>query len=57
VVKTSHGSEVLGGNCGGIALGNHGVGVSGVSDNGDLDSLLGNTVQSLSLNGEDLGVL
>jgi hypothetical protein len=56
VVKTSHGSEVISGDRRGVALGDHGVGVGGVSDNGNLDALLGALVQSLTLDREDLGV-
>lgn len=56
VVKAGHGREVLSRDRGSVALGDHGVGVRGVADNGDLDALLGALVQSLTLNGEDLSV-
>ena len=53
VVKTSHGGEVLTGNIGGVRGGDQTVGVGGVSDDNNLDRLLGGSVKSLTLTGED----
>jgi len=53
LVKSSHGSEVLLGDGGGVVGGDQGVGVARVADNADIDSLLGDLVQGGSLSFEN----
>jgi hypothetical protein len=57
VVETGHGSEVGGGDVGGVVLADHGVGVGGVSDNDGLDVAGRVVVDGLADVDEDLAVV
>ena len=57
VVETSHGSEVLLGDVGSTSLSDKSIGVSGVTDNQNLNGLLAVIIQSSTLLAEDSGIL
>lgn len=56
LIKTSQSSKVLLGDAWGKVRCNKCVGVCGIADNTDLDSLLGDLVKSLALSLENLSV-
>ena len=56
LVESGQGSEVLLGDGGGVVGSNQGVGVGGVSDNADLDTLLGDLVEGGTLSLENFSV-